>query len=169
VAHHISGLVAKYEPLAAAVRPPIVVAPLAYGYGLAVHDDWTIRVEEEPEEPPHDAVSLAATLGKTVPIAFVATEYSGGPGEQGAAAWGLNFELPYGIADAAINRALRLIGVVVTDKLDEFDTIGLGWYRSNDDWIEFATSGKADWQDEAWPDAAEAFRNKSKTLGNDHG
>lgn len=35
-----------------------------------------------------------------------------------------------------INKALRRIGVIRKDGMDEFDTIGLGYYRSNSDFDE---------------------------------
>jgi len=163
--HNISGLVAMYEPLATAMRPPAVTAPLANGFGLAIVSLEKVIVDEEPDEPPIETMEMAAILGESFPIAFVATDYFGGEGSQGAAAWRPGGVLPYRISPNSINEALAFVGVVRRGNLDEFDTVGLGWYRSNDRWIEFARYGKAAREMEAWPAAAEAWRNRAKTTG----
>jgi len=99
---------------------------------------------------------LAKDLSKRAPIVYVETEYFGGQGAQAAVVW-KNGEVVFGplvtknidegqqcvfttsLSDEAINQAMRNIGVVATNARDEFDIVGLGRYRSNDDWLKAAT------------------------------
>lgn len=76
------------------------------------------------------------------PLAYIETEYFGGSGGQGAAAFRSgsfipNFPL---VTDDAINAALHCIGVVRSPELDEFDYIGLSRYRNTSDWREAAVT-----------------------------
>ena len=77
------------------------------------------------------------------PVAWVETDYFGGNGSQSAAAW-VGGEAVVGPSksgaetgppDGAINLALRCIGVTCGEGGDEFDAIGLGWYRDNEEWM----------------------------------
>ena len=71
-------------------------------------------------------------------ICHITTDYFGGPGEQSADLRCGNDILlknhtkfdPFG---RPINQALKLMGVKKKDGMDEFDTIGLGRYRTNED------------------------------------
>jgi len=71
-------------------------------------------------------------------IAKITTDYFGGPGEQSAKLWE-NSEVIYNKSDLhdwgarPINNVLKLMGVEAKPGMDEFDTIGLGYYRSNED------------------------------------
>lgn len=155
--HCIQGFVGRYADMLgwADVREGSVVAPLAQGFGLMVEPEPAYDLYTGPSPADRDWCERNRSR---VATAFVATEYSGGPGEQGAAAWTASGSLDYSIADfGTINAALGLIGVTKSNGCDEFDSVGLGWYRDNDDWIEFATNGKADFEKEAWPAAAAAF------------
>jgi hypothetical protein len=76
-------------------------------------------------------------LSKISAIAYIQTEYFGGIGEQGAIAWHMEKivyppSIVWGIGP--INMALKKLGVNQKDGMDEFDTLGLGKYRSMDDW-----------------------------------
>ena len=68
-------------------------------------------------------------------LAYVETDYFGGTGTQGAAAW-VNGEVAlepctsWGIGP--INTALNIIGVAPASGMDEFDTLGLGNFRRMD-------------------------------------
>lgn len=65
-------------------------------------------------------------------MAWVETDYFGGMGEQDAKAW-VN-RIPHKEDDSkhmTINKALKAIGVEKADGMDEYDTINLGNYRSN--------------------------------------
>ena len=91
-------------------------------------------------------------------VAYVHLEYHGGTGFQGAAVWDAGslvfgpvftsnhpselvtaeYELvrePSRVGELAINRALRHLGAVAADGLDEFATVGLDRHRWNDDWL----------------------------------
>ena len=71
--------------------------------------------------------------------AFVGAEYSGGRGTQ----WGVVFRNGAPVRgplvdQRLINHALCALGIVVDQALDEFDMVGLGHYRSTDEWISAA-------------------------------
>jgi hypothetical protein len=67
-------------------------------------------------------------------FALIQTEYFGGVGEQWACAFtGEHRETG---AQATINDALRMLGVVRRGDLDEFDTINLGAHRSPPHYLE---------------------------------
>ena len=84
--------------------------------------------------------------------AYVETDYFGGPGSQMSEAWqdgvralgplisfdGVDPRVPEGAREVkdAINESLRLLGVYRHEGMDEFDSVRLGWYRSNRDAIE---------------------------------
>lgn len=75
------------------------------------------------------------------PVAYIETDYFGGIGEQGAAAYksGLCIYGPISNESTAISEALKILGVKKkTISIDEFDTIELHRHRENDDWIEEA-------------------------------
>lgn len=86
-------------------------------------------------------------------IAYIETDYCGGIGLQGAVVWE-NGQAILGpiltddtrpeywkpIAKNAINQALRLLGAVKGSEVDEFDAVGLGQHRSNEDWIAASKS-----------------------------
>lgn len=164
MAHRVLGLVARFAQLAKVARPPLVVAPLAQGFGFAVEAGLSLSLEDEPGVPPAHMMALGATWGETFPVALIATDYDGGYGAQAAAAWSSIGERPFTIEDCSINESLSLIGIVTVGAHDEFDAAGLGWYRSNDDWIEYAKHGRAGWQQETWPAAAEAWKQNAGTL-----
>ncbi|MFO0890363.1 MAG: hypothetical protein U0790_14620 [Isosphaeraceae bacterium] len=108
-------------------------------------------------------VELARRISVSTPVAYVETDYSGGVGTQAAVVWhhgrislcplkideGVRLEagnikrafraLPVKLRQGRpINQAIRDLGVRTWWLLDEFDAIGLGRYRSNEDWIEAA-------------------------------
>ena len=95
---------------------------------------------------PKGLLPLVESLSKDQSVAYVETEYFGGTGVQAAAVW-LKGKLVYGPKQnkkiGPINAALRRLGVRASDGRDEFDTIGLGRFRSNEDWIEQPQFGKA--------------------------
>lgn len=67
-------------------------------------------------------------------FAVIMSEYFGGHGEQ----WGVAFEgmKPLITSTDSVNAALRALGVERADGVDEWDTVGLGDYRSNPDHLE---------------------------------
>lgn len=69
-------------------------------------------------------------------FAKIKTDYFGGTGEQSSKLY-LNGKLIFKSKnDNAINEALRLMGVVSKDKMDEFDTVGLGGFRTNESFFK---------------------------------
>jgi hypothetical protein len=87
------------------------------------------------------------------PIAFIETEYHGGAGSQGAVVveCGRIGAGPWASIDewrgaewyGPINRALHHLGVPRSARDDEFDTLGLGRWRTNEDWEFHATSDES--------------------------
>jgi hypothetical protein len=79
-------------------------------------------------------------FGKDKTIAKIETDYFGGPGYQSAKLF-VNNKRVYNESDEfnfgvnPINDVLKLMGVEPITVMDLFDTIGLGKYRSNSDFI----------------------------------
>ena len=80
---------------------------------------------------------LLASKSETGIVARCETDYFGGVGEQAASIWGAG-----GMIESfdSINQALKKICVTRMDNMDEFDTVGIGRYRTNEDivhpWIK---------------------------------
>jgi len=81
----------------------------------------------------------ASSIGR---IAYIEAEFFGGIGYQSAILWedgkailgpflAQNLPLP----EMPINRVLREMGVIASDQIDEFDTLGLGIHRETDKWL----------------------------------
>ena len=93
--------------------------------GSAGNEFWRLTV---------GLTDLARECSVHGPIAYVETDYFGGAGMQGAAAWvDGEARLPPTVEEhSVVNAALRLIGLRAEDGLDEFDTLGLGRTRRLD-------------------------------------
>ena len=155
MSHYIEGLVARLDHLrehAPQITSDAFIAPLQHGYGLLLTDMDVTHPEDLSTDsviPPHLA-KIAAVLSKTGPVAYVATNYWGGGGHQCAAVWvaGKQTKTLSWCDGRPINNALKSIGVerIGSARLsqaekyfyDEFDTIGLGKFRFNKAWIDFA-------------------------------
>lgn len=78
-------------------------------------------------------------FGKNKMVAYITTDYFGGFGDQTAQVFDCgkkiyDYSVPGSMNTSdSIDEALKLMGVVCVDGYDEFDTIGLGKYRSNED------------------------------------
>jgi hypothetical protein len=147
MAHYIQGFVALLEPLrGVAVGKGWAVVPLEQDFGFLpvskqmAGSDSPLQFEgfERLTTSLHD---WAVDVSLRFPLAYIETEYFGGVGAQSAIAW-QNRQVIEGpvIAnnismDGPINRTLRRLGVVHGNSHDEFDTLGLGRYRSNDQWL----------------------------------
>ena len=81
---------------------------------------------------------VAADLSENGSVAYIETEYFGGLGDQAAIAWREGrVVLSANRADIGpINAALRVLGAAAQGQLDEFESVGLGRYRSNESWLE---------------------------------
>lgn len=123
---------------------------IGHGIQLVPITDATFDAlrEQDPDSPdPPDVefwklsgpiVRVALDLSQHGPVAYIETDYFGGAGEQAATVWEAGkVRMPAEQAGKGpINRALRLMGVRAGRLQDEFDAVGLGKNRSNDDWLE---------------------------------
>lgn len=84
-------------------------------------------------------------LSKSGQVSYVETCFWGGPGEQSAIVWE-NGQVVFGPlklpSSGPISAALKVTGVKRSEYQDEFDVLGLGRYRSNEDWIHQPVFGK---------------------------
>ncbi|CAI6035382.1 hypothetical protein PAECIP112173_00800 [Paenibacillus sp. JJ-100] len=78
--------------------------------------------------------SKNSNLSKT---AYVEAEYFGGVGSQNGIVWDSGkvvFEET--MSKDAINKALKILGIITIDYKDEFDTVQLGRHRFVDRWVD---------------------------------
>jgi hypothetical protein len=111
--------------------------------GAGVAERWG-----DPSKATSDEIASVAPLSAGSGLAYLATNYFGGKGYQGAILWldgALRFgpltywnDKPLPVAARPINRALRGLGQEPRDTFDEFDAFGLGNYRSYKDIIQRA-------------------------------
>ena len=142
--HYIVGFVAAFDALQSTdpLTASCVVAKLRGGYGLM---PFPFDIDELDALPASKPAEYGLGLSRGFPIALVKTDYFGGQGDQWACAWKDGAVIvPWSEASVGIiNTALCAIGVHPFGGLDAFDTVGLGEFRNNEDWIEFARSGSA--------------------------
>jgi hypothetical protein len=155
VAHFISGFIGRLDGLreAATALEGERVVPLFGGFGflpLAEQPEGACDVGAYPELSglTTQLATWAAEQSRRVALAYIETEYWAGSGIQVAIVWE-NGAVALGplntsredaapsppSATWAINQAARALGVTRGEKSDEFDTLGLGKYRSNNDWL----------------------------------
>ena len=156
--HDVNALIAKSDTLAAGTRrfDSAIVCPLAQGFSLvpltdalakeiASHQPDLKTVGPKPLQDMSDGLhALAIEMSRHTPVAYIATYYFGGQGGQDALAWdsgGLTFSPTTQGYDqhwpnSPISQALRAIGVVADEGMDEFDTVGLGKHRETHRWAE---------------------------------
>jgi hypothetical protein len=94
-------------------------------------------------ELPHDILATThipnvRDFGKNKTIARISTDYFGGAGHQEAKLFVNNKKeydksSEFDWSEKPINTVLKMMGVSKKDGQDEFDTINLGNYRSNED------------------------------------
>jgi hypothetical protein len=103
-------------------------AEISGGPAAMAQDESTLMYLTERVEK---VLSDASIVG---PIAYAETEYFGGAGMQAAIAWsrGQRIFEPQQGASGVINGALASIGVHCAGNHDEFDTVGLGRFRSTE-------------------------------------
>ena len=155
MSHYIHGYVATKAILEslAEVLPQARFVPLSQGLGfLPVTEEIKVQVAQTDSLANETAyeqfgtltrglATIASNLSTMGPIAYIETEYFGGIGTQSAVVWlsGTMIFSPL-LTDAAregaINQALRCLGVVRGAHFDEFDAIGLGQHRSNEEWVK---------------------------------
>lgn len=146
--HNIHGYIADFDMLTSAV----------HGFGFKKATVVRLKSNNLGFLPITDAFSremynnkinkseMLKTRRLGFPIALVKTDYFGGAGEQSARVVH-GQETP--LENGKINQALKILGVLSTPEIDEFDVVGLGKYRTNHDW-------------ERWSDHLNRFGWKSK-------
>lgn len=74
---------------------------------------------------------------RSMPFVWIETDYFGGSGTQSAIIWqnGKKKRLR-SVNGNNIDNALKLLGVKCDGNMDEFDTLGLGNYRTNEEWVK---------------------------------
>jgi hypothetical protein len=98
-----------------------------------------------PARPAFEYLSPAmehwlAPFSQTGSIAYLEAEYFGGAGVQAAAVWTRGvLTLEPGTGAPSINDALRVLGVVAQEGLDQFDTLHLGRCRETERWTALDT------------------------------
>lgn len=79
-------------------------------------------------------------IGEGISFAYVETEYFGGGGDQAAALYTSKINGVETVEESreyhAINKILKMYGIEKQGSDDEFDTINLGRYRTNQDFLE---------------------------------
>lgn len=159
MAHTISGLIGASELLQAfskehglpeplPLKVPLHFLPLGLGQRA-----WLLSLSGSGDEtalslPDAHADFMYLTVGlmrlleelsRRGDIAYIETDYFGGSGDQGAVLYRTGTAI-YGPERAdigPINEVLKLMGVQKGGSdFDEFDTAGLGRYRSNEDWTK---------------------------------
>jgi hypothetical protein len=158
--HDVKALIAKSNELAAGVRQfeSAIVCPLVQGFSLSPITDalakelavYPVESKVTLAKPIRDLSeglhALAIEISQHCPVAYVSTYYFGGQGGQDALVWdkgSLRFSptaqgYNQGWPNSPISQALRMIGVVATKGMDEFDTVGLGKHRETHVWAESA-------------------------------
>ncbi|MCI4650265.1 hypothetical protein [Phaeodactylibacter sp.] len=148
MAHNLHGIITGFTYLG-----DLPNVKLAEGYHLIALSSPEQDNAPEAPIPPFEALSKATTsvirrlsmLGK---CAYIETAYFGGIGTQTSAIWedGAQIEGPmisydgvepttesrhFTVVDGAVNHVLKHLGVHRSEDMDEFDSVGLGQYRSN--------------------------------------
>lgn len=155
MSHQINGFIAEHDALVEAARaiPSARVCQLRMGFGFLPLSE-SLAPYNAPETD--DAVfyrltaqleTFAVEQSSKFPIAYIETDYFGGAGSQSAVAWkggaailgpiktidGSGKMTP--LLEGAINQAMRALGAQRGAERDEFDALGLGMHRSNNDWM----------------------------------
>ena len=88
---------------------------------------------------PDGIVQIVGSVAKTGKAAYIEAESFGGNGTQACITWDRAGEASKPLVDgSAINIVLRFLGVVPGDSHDEFDALGLGRFRSTNEWEKLA-------------------------------
>jgi len=118
--HCLQAFIVKEEHLAPYVRR----VPLPQGFVLVPADEYLVA--QFPQLTDNGTRGFSHFLCDDKPAIAVFTDYFGGAGEQSAE----HSDGTYLDRHFAIDEMLAKLGVVKEKGLDEFDTIGLGSYRS---------------------------------------
>jgi len=153
VGHNITAIIVKGEIQTAALKEwDLILEELPFDIKLAYIDSsysacWQSLKKLEGYLPaatelplwfPRELVILdiarALTGSQEPSFSIIQTDYFGGAGEQYAQLYRGSENISTDLF--SINDALSYFGVKRSDKIDEFDSIGLGKFRSNPDYLE---------------------------------
>ena len=156
--HDVTALIAKSDKLTAVTRrfKTVALCPLDQGFALVpITEEFEkeiagyasqakVSIVKIIDELSDDLQALALEISHECPVAYVSTCYFGGQGSQNALVWdkgSLRFSPTtprYNEAwpNSPISQALRAIGVVAAEGMDEFDTVSLGKHRHTHKWAE---------------------------------
>ena len=156
--HDVTALIAKSDKLTAATRrfETVVVCPLVQSFSLLpITEDFAKELSvnasqtKAPLTKPIKELSnglhaLAIEISHDCPVAYISTFYFGGQGGQNALVWDKGslrcspttqrYDQVW--PNSPISQALRAIGVLAEEGMDEFDTVGLGNHRETNRWAE---------------------------------
>lgn len=153
MSHTINGIITSFTYVGELPNVVLVgnyhLIPFKNKYGTN-YSDSILEPYEELTKETRKTIKELSFKGK---CAYIETDYFGGPGVQISEAWhngeriigplisfdGIeNPKIPSGatLVKDSINETLKTIGVYRHDGKDEFDSVRLGWYRSNDEIIE---------------------------------
>lgn len=130
MSHNIDIFIAKSNQVSIQPNPNYATHPLKHGLVAII---------------PKQTYDATHKLLKGVNhLAHITTGYYGGVGWQSATVW-INGQVAYkgdsSQTSRPINHALSTLGIIADPNLDEFDTVGLGQYRSNEDFLATAAHG----------------------------
>jgi hypothetical protein len=149
--HQISGIVGDSSllekfSLSNKIHFPVAISPTLSFLALSdthLDDLFPDQGEFDPQMT-YLSTALEDTLtdlSEASTVAYIETEYFGGLGVQGAVVFegGKYVYGPTTASTGPISHALRLLGVRKgPTAIDEFDLVGFGRYRNNDEWIAAA-------------------------------
>jgi hypothetical protein len=158
MSHHINIFLAKSTKVSIQPNPNYATHPLKHGL-VAIIPKQTYEATQE-------------ILKGADYIAHITTDYYGGVGAQTAVVWNKGqlvykgntaYQEDTHCTDRPINEALRYLGIIADPHLDEFDTVGLGQYRSNEDFLNIP-----DMDTQTSPNTQQSDTNKAPKLYHAH-
>ncbi|MCI0708858.1 MAG: pentapeptide repeat-containing protein [Chloroflexi bacterium] len=159
MSYDIAGFISRqgnFDTFKAKSRIHIAVLPLRQGFDLMLNNvnlEHALGVTAEGRtQASHDfwhldkkMADFAERLSNDNAVAYIEAQYFGGNGSQSAIVWqdgmmifahpdnGVVARVPGRLGP--INSALRLLDARTEAGNDEFETVGLGAFRHNDDWL----------------------------------
>lgn len=125
--YDLDAMLARHADISAWKLTSALVFPLTADLGLIPNTGGFFK-EINPLE------DWAKEKSKGTQVAHLTAGYFGGVGDQDCTIW-TDGESTSGLK---INDVLERFGVIANDKMDAFDTVGLGRYRSNERWAAHA-------------------------------
>lgn len=127
MSHCINAYICKLEDL----KIPKEIKYKELPQGFIIFDTLPSRFYKEDDDDYFELVAPITEISDK--IVLVETDYFGGAGTQNAKLWINGRRIKLKDKWNPINEALIRLGVVKNNNFDEFDTIHLGNFRSNED------------------------------------